>query len=138
MWLGYPGTSGAPFMDYIVTDAQTSPLQLAEKQYSEKLAYMPHTFFIGDHKQMFPHLTERVILSDKGIDGFEGAIVLDPEPGIYLEDPVSVLDYASLYPSSIKKTQRKEMLDIFFWNKIIICLLSIMMMKLFRGSIINY
>ena len=34
-------------------------------------------------------------------DGFEGAIVLEPEPGIYLEDPVSVLDYASLYPSSI-------------------------------------
>lgn len=72
MWLGYPGTSGAPFMDYIITDAQTSPLHLAEKQYSEKLAYMPHTFFIGDHKQMFPHLTERVILSDKGIiDGSE-------------------------------------------------------------------
>ena len=34
-------------------------------------------------------------------DGFEGAIVLEPEPGIYLNDPVSVLDYASLYPSSI-------------------------------------
>jgi len=34
-------------------------------------------------------------------DGFEGAIVLDPTPGIYLDDPVSVLDYASLYPSSI-------------------------------------
>ena len=33
--------------------------------------------------------------------GFEGAIVLEPEPGIYLDDPVSVLDYASLYPSSI-------------------------------------
>ena len=74
MWLGYPGTSGAPFMDYIVTDAQTSPLHLAEKQYSEKLAYMPHTFFIGDHKQMFPHLTERVILSDKGVDGSDGKI----------------------------------------------------------------
>ena len=55
MWLGYPGTSGAPYMDYIVTDAQTSPLRLAS-QYSEKLAYMPNTFFIGDHKQMFPHL----------------------------------------------------------------------------------
>ena len=37
----------------------------------------------------------------KGIDGFEGAIVLDPKPGIYLNDPISVLDYASLYPSSI-------------------------------------
>ena len=34
-------------------------------------------------------------------EGFEGAIVLEPEPGLYLEDPVSVLDYASLYPNSI-------------------------------------
>lgn len=65
MWLGYPGTSGASFMDYIITDAVTSPIELAE-QYSEKLAYMPDTFFIGDHKQMFPHLIERVILLDSG------------------------------------------------------------------------
>ena len=35
------------------------------------------------------------------IEGFEGAVVLDPKPGIYLNDPVAVLDYASLYPSSI-------------------------------------
>ena len=35
------------------------------------------------------------------MEGFEGAIVLDPTPGIYLDDPVAVLDYASLYPSSI-------------------------------------
>ena len=34
-------------------------------------------------------------------EGYEGAIVLDPKPGIYLDDPISVLDYASLYPSSI-------------------------------------
>ena len=47
MWLGYPGTSGALFMDYIITDQETSPAEVAE-QYSEKLAYMPHTFFIGD------------------------------------------------------------------------------------------
>ena len=33
--------------------------------------------------------------------GFEGAVVLDPKPDIYLDDPVAVLDYASLYPSSI-------------------------------------
>jgi DNA polymerase elongation subunit (family B) len=39
--------------------------------------------------------------AEKGIDGFEGAIVLDPKPGIYLDDPIAVLDYASLYPSSI-------------------------------------
>lgn len=51
MWLGYPGTSGAPFMDYIITDTMTSPIELAHA-YSERLAYMPHTFFIGDHAQM--------------------------------------------------------------------------------------
>jgi protein O-GlcNAc transferase len=26
MWLGYPGTSGSTFMDYIITDSVTSPL----------------------------------------------------------------------------------------------------------------
>jgi len=34
-------------------------------------------------------------------DSYEGAIVLDPTPGIYIDKPVSVLDYASLYPSSM-------------------------------------
>ncbi len=34
-------------------------------------------------------------------DGYEGAIVLPPRPGIYLNEPVSVLDYGSLYPSSM-------------------------------------
>ena len=39
--------------------------------------------------------------NDYTIPGYEGAIVLDPTPGIYLDEPVAVLDYASLYPSSI-------------------------------------
>ena len=34
-------------------------------------------------------------------EGFEGAVVLEPETGLYLEDPISVLDFASLYPNSI-------------------------------------
>ena len=50
MWLGYPGTSGASFMNYIVTDKQTSPLHPAH-HYSEQLAYMPNPFFIGDHSR---------------------------------------------------------------------------------------
>lgn len=33
-------------------------------------------------------------------EGYEGAIVLTPHPGIYFE-PIVVVDYASLYPSSI-------------------------------------
>ena len=34
-------------------------------------------------------------------DAFEGAIVLEPKCGLYLEDPVACVDYSSLYPSSI-------------------------------------
>lgn len=64
MWLGYPGTSGAPFMDYIITDCITSPIDLAG-HYSEKLAFMPHTFFVGDHSHMFGHLKNKAIL-DRG------------------------------------------------------------------------
>jgi DNA polymerase elongation subunit (family B) len=40
---------------------------------------------------------------DKGSkdDGYEGAIVLEPKCGLYLDDPVCVGDFASLYPSSM-------------------------------------
>jgi DNA polymerase elongation subunit (family B) len=34
-------------------------------------------------------------------EGYEGAIVLVPKPGIYVDFPISVLDYSSLYPSSM-------------------------------------
>ncbi|XP_054935986.1 UDP-N-acetylglucosamine--peptide N-acetylglucosaminyltransferase 110 kDa subunit-like [Physeter macrocephalus] len=64
MWRGYPGTSGVLFMDYIITDQETSPAEVAE-QYSEKLAYMPHTFFIGDHANMFPHLKKKAVIDFK-------------------------------------------------------------------------
>lgn len=38
---------------------------------------------------------------DEDEGGYEGAIVLEPQPGIYLDDYVTVLDYSSLYPSSM-------------------------------------
>lgn len=34
-------------------------------------------------------------------EGYEGAIVLEPKNGIYLNDPVACVDYSSLYPSSM-------------------------------------
>ena len=34
-------------------------------------------------------------------DSYEGAIVLEPKTGIYIDDPITADDFASLYPSSI-------------------------------------
>ena len=34
-------------------------------------------------------------------EGYEGAVVLDPKEGIYLNEPIVVFDYGSLYPSSM-------------------------------------
>ena len=42
-----------------------------------------------------------MLYNNKKAEGFEGAIVLNPNPGIYLHEPVSVLDFSSLYPSSM-------------------------------------
>ena len=42
-FLGYPGTTGAPFIDYLIGDPLVTPLALAA-QYTEKLAQMPLTF----------------------------------------------------------------------------------------------
>ena len=77
MWLGYPGSSGADYMDYIITDKFTSPLDLAD-QYSEKLAYMPYTFFVGDHRYMFPHL----LFSGPGTTNAEAIKAIDSQSGV--------------------------------------------------------
>lgn len=64
MWLGYPATSGAEYIDYFITDEISSPKSTSEN-FSEKFAFMPHTYFIGDHKQMFPHLEQRYNVKDE-------------------------------------------------------------------------
>lgn len=73
-------------MDYIITDEATSPLELAFS-YSEKLAYMPHTFFIGDHANMFEHLTERAVLKSK-----------DRPDGEFQKDNVTIVNATNLEP----------------------------------------
>lgn len=98
MWLGYPGTSGASFMDYIITDQVTSPIELTHA-YSEKLAYMPHTFFIGDHSQMLKHLTERAILKEK-------------KDGVVERDTVTVVNAANLEPFLSKSDVKVYFLQI--------------------------
>ena len=46
-YLGYAGTTGADFMDYIIGDPQVTPLELASAM-SEKIVQLPHSFWPSD------------------------------------------------------------------------------------------
>jgi protein O-GlcNAc transferase len=47
LWLGYPGTSGAPWMDYLIADRIVTPPQ-DQAFYSERLVHLPDTYFPTD------------------------------------------------------------------------------------------
>ena len=49
-YLGYPGTIGAEYIDYIIADATIIPT-VDQAYYTEKVAYMPHCFQVNDTKR---------------------------------------------------------------------------------------
>ena len=49
-WLGYPGSMGAPFIDYIITDHIVTP-PAAQPDYSERFLFMPHCYQVNDNEQ---------------------------------------------------------------------------------------
>jgi protein O-GlcNAc transferase len=49
-YLGYPGTTGADFIDYLITDRIVTPEDHAV-YYSEKLVYLPHCYQVNDDQQ---------------------------------------------------------------------------------------
>jgi len=49
-YLGYPGTTGATFMDYFIADPVAAPKEL-QPWFSEKLVWLPHSYQINDNKR---------------------------------------------------------------------------------------
>jgi protein O-GlcNAc transferase len=49
-YLGYPGTMGAPYIDYIVADRIVIP-QHQHADYREKIVYMPYSYQVSDAKR---------------------------------------------------------------------------------------
>lgn len=49
-WLGYPGTTGAPFIDYLIADPYIVPPG-AEGSYSERVLRMPHCYQPNDRRR---------------------------------------------------------------------------------------
>ncbi|MBP6030224.1 MAG: tetratricopeptide repeat protein [Sphingobium sp.] len=50
-YLGYPGTSGAPFMDYIIADRFIIPEE-HQHHYTEKVLYLPHCYQPSDDSRV--------------------------------------------------------------------------------------
>ncbi|KAB1213493.1 putative UDP-N-acetylglucosamine--peptide N-acetylglucosaminyltransferase SEC [Morella rubra] len=49
-YMGFPGTTGASYIHYLVTDEFVSPSRFSHI-YSEKLVHLPHCYFVNDYKQ---------------------------------------------------------------------------------------
>ncbi|PKA54868.1 putative UDP-N-acetylglucosamine--peptide N-acetylglucosaminyltransferase SEC [Apostasia shenzhenica] len=49
-YMGFPGTTGATYIDYLVTDEFVSSTRFSHI-YSEKLVHLPHCYFVNDYKQ---------------------------------------------------------------------------------------
>lgn len=53
-YLGFPGTMGAPFIDYIVADAHVAPAAHAAF-FDEKIIHLPHCYQPNDRKRIVAH-----------------------------------------------------------------------------------
>jgi DNA polymerase elongation subunit (family B) len=53
------------------------------------------------NRPIFDYGEDDTLPPPENLGGYEGAIVLKPQPGIYINKPIAVLDYSSLYPSSM-------------------------------------
>ena len=49
-YLGYPGTLGADYMDYLIADRTLIPEQ-SRQYYSENIAYLPNSYQVNDRKR---------------------------------------------------------------------------------------
>jgi len=50
-YLGYPGTMGADYMDYIIADKTVIPVE-SQSYYSEKVVYLPDSYQVNDRKRL--------------------------------------------------------------------------------------
>ncbi|MBT8622637.1 hypothetical protein AOC22_07090, partial [Polynucleobacter paneuropaeus] len=50
-YLGYPGTIGADYMDYIIADKTLIPPQ-SQQSYSEKVVYLPNSYQVNDRQRI--------------------------------------------------------------------------------------
>jgi predicted O-linked N-acetylglucosamine transferase (SPINDLY family) len=55
-YLGFPGTLGADYIDYLIADATVIP-ESSRRHYSEKIAYLPDSYQVNDRKRAIAERT---------------------------------------------------------------------------------
>jgi predicted O-linked N-acetylglucosamine transferase (SPINDLY family) len=55
-YLGFPGTMGADYMDYLIADPTVIPKE-SQQHYSEKIAYLPHAYQPNDSKRQIAEVS---------------------------------------------------------------------------------
>ena len=63
-YLGYPGTSGYSFYDYIITDKIVTPIE-QQKYYSEKFLYLPNTYQVNSGERFVKN--KSILKKDHGL-----------------------------------------------------------------------
>ena len=69
-YLGYPGSIGAKFIDYLIADRTIIPNEY-EKFYSEKIIFMPNTYQCNDDSKIISNIK----LNRKDFDLPDGAVI---------------------------------------------------------------
>ena len=86
-YMGFCGTMGADFIDYLVADERVVPAAQRE-YYSEALLLMPHSYFVNDHRQSARYALEERQASRRADYGVrEDAFVFANFNQLYKLDP---------------------------------------------------
>lgn len=57
-FLGYPMTTGSPYMDYFIADPVSTPPEAIDVLFTEKMLLLPTHYIVNDYAQMMGHTTQ--------------------------------------------------------------------------------
>lgn len=114
-WLGYPGTTGGTFLDYLVADEFIVP-RAHEAHFTENVARLPHTYLAYDSSRTVAAALARstyglpesaVVLACLGQIRKINPLVFEPWMAVLRAQPNAVLWLASVYAPAIANLRRE-------------------------------
>mmetsp|Transcript_31787 Transcript_31787/g.59752 ORF Transcript_31787/g.59752 Transcript_31787/m.59752 type:complete len:980 (-) Transcript_31787:480-3419(-) len=95
-YMGFPATTGASFIDYLVTDRVVAPPHL-KHCYSENLVYMPNCYFVNDYKQSHKEVLDEASLPTRAEFGLpEDKLVFSCSNQLYKFDPETMETWCNI------------------------------------------